>query len=124
MKTHALQFVNVHGAPVRVPPREKPVAPPREKPAPYAMSLGFVVHGWTEPMLRSAQALHEARQRERRDPKPFNREATLKRKGRRLTPKPYALREGAEAFMALAQRNGWIALRIVELTRNVAKEPS
>jgi len=123
MKSQALKFVNVHGASVAVPLAAKPVAPPKDKPEPYAMSLGFVVHGWTDSMLKAAERLHEAKQAQRGDKaKPFSREAVLKRKGRRITRTPYALRAGAEEFMALAERNGWLALRVIELTRNVVKE--
>lgn len=105
-----MTFVNVKGEPIdlaklRTPKRTKTVKPKE------ASHKGFAVFGVSREQVEQARAEHIKRVGQ--DGQPFDQEGWLRNaKATRLSKKPFATQAGADECRALAERQGWLRVRV------------
>lgn len=129
-----VEFVNLNGLPVSLVPakQKKPTSS-----GPGSYHRGFVVEGFSPQLVRETEeatrravaewALLSSEQRQerikegQRQPEPWNLERWMSRtKPTRVRSKPYSVPDAAEWCKKLAEREGWIGVRVVELKKGSA----
>lgn len=117
-----MQFVNVHGEVVDLAklttPKKVRTAAPKE-----ATHKGFAVMGVSPEQINEARKDHEKRSAERQSRgemplQPFDVEAFARNaKCLRVSKKPFSTQAGAEECRALAERQGWVRVRVDPLAK-------
>lgn len=117
-----MQFVNVHGQEVDLAKLTTPKKVRKSAPL-EPTHKGFAVMGVSPEQIESARKDHATRSSERvargESPlAPFDVEAFARNaKVMRVSKKPFATQAGAEECKLLAERQGWVKVRVDPLAR-------
>ncbi|MXN31021.1 hypothetical protein [Delftia sp. CH05] len=120
-----LSYVNIHGRPVSVAP--PPEVKKKARAQPDAFHKGWRVMGIPPGSLGKAQQEHikKARDAEKRG-KPiadFDQGAWIaKTRKKPVRSKPYEVMTAAMQCKALAERGGWLALELAEVTKGAVDD--
>lgn len=114
-----LTFVNYKGEPL--PPPSSTATPRRaaQRTIETEYHKGWRVVGLPPGSLEEAMRIHNARQNEKRDPKPFDRQHWEQTAGKKsVRTAPYPVRDAAKVCAELAIKAGWIAVEVREVRRS------
>lgn len=113
-----LTFVNYKGDPL---PPPAGVAQKRQIHRSIDMEYhkGWRVVGHPPGAMEEAQRSHDARQAEKREPKPFDRQRWEQITGKKsVRTAPYQLHDAAKVCADLATKAGWLSVEIREVKRS------
>lgn len=105
-----MEFVNINGAPVNTTP-----AAPKKRgaTAPQQFHKGWVVVGYSPEHVARGRADYEAAGTEKRTGRPFDlHEFMVTTRPKRVRHAPYEIHEAAVECKAMAERAGWIGVRL------------
>lgn len=127
-----LQFVNIHGEaladPVALKQYQK--APTRLKPEEKSFHKGWRVVGIPPGALEEARAAHQrvqtmAAKAGGREIKPFDEANWLQNhRGKAVRSKPYEIKDSADECATLAEKAGWLRVRVEEIKRDLSRQTS
>lgn len=127
----AIQFVNIHGQvlPDPVALKQYSKAAPRPKPEEKSFHKGWRVTGIPPGALEEARAealrLGRIEEQNGRAAKEFNEANWLQNhRGKAVRSKPYEIKDSADECATLAEKAGWLRVRVEEIKRDLSRQTS